>query len=254
MRNKILPILTFTGLLAACNGESKIGEKMENTTPKESMVQVNKLTAAEKNENWQLLFDGQSTEGWRGYNQAELPANWIVEEGTLKSLGKGGDVGGDIVYGEEAFGNFELYLEWKISEGGNSGIFYHVIEGEDFPVAYHTGPEYQLIDQLGFPQKLEDWQSIGGDYGMYAPDFEGAVKPAGEWNHSRIIFTDEEVSYWLNGKKTLSFIPWSADWDKRKAAGKWKDFPNYGKSRSGLIGLQDHGSFIWFKNIKIKKL
>lgn len=218
------------------------------------MVKDNSLTDAEQENNWQLLFDGESTEGWRGYNDEELPSNWVVEDGTLKSLGEGGDLGGDIVYADEEFGNFELYLEWKLAEGGNSGIFYHVVEGEKYPVAYHTGPEYQLIDQLGFPQQLEDWQSIGGDYGMYTPNYEGVVKRTGEWNSSKIIFTEDKVSYWLNGKETLSFVPWSEDWEKRKSAGKWKDFPDYGKARSGLIGLQDHGSFIWFKNIKIKKL
>lgn len=253
MKNLILHLMVGAVVFTSCGGENQ--QTSENTgIAQEDMNKDNTLTAAEKEENWQLLFDGTSTDGWRGFNQDELPENWVVEDGTFKSLGTGGDIGGDIVYGAEEFGEFELYLEWRIAEGGNSGIFYHVVEDEKYPAPYHTGPEYQLIDQIGFPQKLEDWQSIGGDYGMYTPDYEGAVKPAGEWNSSRIIFTEEEVSYWLNGQKTLSFVPWSEDWEKRKAEGKWKDFPDYGTAKSGLIGLQDHGSFIWFKNIKIRKL
>ncbi len=207
-----------------------------------------------KKNDWKFLFNGKSLDGWRSFNGKELPAGWVIEEGTLKSLGQGGDIGGDIVYGSEAFGDFELYLEWKISEAGNSGIFYHVVEGEKYSSAYYTAPEYQLIDQVGFPEKLEAWQSIGGDYGMYNPNFEDALKKVGEWNTSRIVFTKEKVSYWLNGKKTVEFVPWSEDWNLKKNEGKWKDYPDYGKAESGLIGLQDHGSFIWFKNIKIRKL
>lgn len=211
-----------------------------------------------QSEDWQYLFDGSSTEGWRGYNTSDtdsLPEGWIIEGETLKTLGKGGDIGGDIVYGKKKFGEFELSLEWKISKGGNSGIFYHVVEDEKYDAPYYVAPEYQIIDQKGFPTALEPWQSIAGDYGMYPPEYtEEDLKEVGDWNTSRIKFTKEKVTYWLNGKKTLEFEPWSEDWKERKANGKWKDFPDYGSAQSGLIGLQDHGSFTWFKNIKIKEL
>lgn len=204
---------------------------------------------------WVYLFNGTDTDGWRGYNSDSLPGTWVVEEGTLKSLGAGGDIGGDIVYGKQSFENFELSLEWKISEGGNSGVFYHVQEGEQYTSPYQNAPEYQLIDDLGFPQPLEDWQSLGADYAMYAADAEQKiVKAAGEWNTSRIIFTPEKTEYWLNGNKVVSFVPWSEDWMKRKETGKWKDYPDYGMHKKGLIGLQDHGSFIWFRDIKIREL
>ena len=107
---------------------------------------------------WIELFDGKTTDGWRGFNMESIPPNWIVEDGTLKSLGTGGDVGGDIIYGDQQFANFELQLEWKISEGGNSGIFYHVVEDKKYKAPYETGPEYQLIDDLGYPGKLEEWR------------------------------------------------------------------------------------------------
>ncbi len=239
-------LLILLTCLASCKNTPKTGT--ENSKEENA-----KVTESPENE-WKYLFDGESTEGWRGFNENELPESWVVEEGALKSLGKGGDIGGDIVYGSEIFGEFELYLEWKISEGGNSGIFYHVVEGEKYDAAYNSAPEYQLIDQIGFPVKLEPWQSIGADYGMYNPDYEGAINIVGDWNTSRILFSKEKVTYWLNGKKTVEFVPWSEDWNKRKNDGKWKDYPDYGKAESGLIGLQDHGSFIWFRNIKIRKL
>lgn len=238
-------------LVCACSGGKT--ENTENTADGKSAMD-NTLSEAEASQGWQLLFDGKSATGWRGFNQETLPDGWVVEAGTLKSLGQGGDIGGDIVYAAEAFDNFELTLDWKISEGGNSGLFYHVQEGEQYAAAYENSPEYQLIDDIGFPQKLEPWQAVGADYAMYLPSEDKRIRKAGEWNTSRVIFTTEKVEYWLNGAKTLEFVPWSADWEKRKAEGKWKDFPDYGIAKSGLIGLQDHGSFIWFKNIKIKQL
>ncbi|KEO72332.1 glycosyl hydrolase [Anditalea andensis] len=249
--NKILAsALIITIVSTACNE----GKGTADQAAAEPTFQDNTLTDAQKAEGWKLLFDGQNLDGWRGYNQENLPESWVVEEGTLKSLGEGGDIGGDIVYDLQEFGNFELSLDWKIEEGGNSGIFYHIVEGDQYETAYHTAPEFQLIDQEGFPEKLEPWQSLGGDYGMYDPDYEEAMKPAGLWNNARIIFSENKVEYYLNGKKTVEFQPWSEDWRQRKEEGKWKDFPDYGEARSGLIGLQDHGSFIWFKNIKIREL
>jgi hypothetical protein len=204
---------------------------------------------------WIMLFDGTDASAWRSFNGDSLPDGWIIEEGTLKSLGKGGDIGGDIVYGAREFGDFELALEWKISEGGNSGIFYHVKEGEEYPAPYYNAPEYQIVDDLNFPEPLEEWQKLGADYAMYTADpAKKIVKPAGEWNTSRIIFTENRAEYWLNGEMVLSFDPWSEEWTELKETGKWMEYPDYGKYKTGLIGLQDHGSEIWFKNIRIKEL
>lgn len=214
----------------------------------------NVLSLSEVQDGWQLLFDGKTADGWREFNTQESSPDWIVEDGCLKSLGKGGEIGGYIVYGKEEFANFELVLEWKISKGGNSGIFYHIREGEQYGAPYENAPEYQVIDDIDFPQKLEPWQSVGADYAMYFPDTAKIVKPNGEWNESRIRFTPEKVEYWLNGKSTLSFVPWTDDWNKRRLSGKWKDYPDYGKARTGYIGFQDEASVILFKNIKIKRL
>ena len=214
-----------------------------------------------KNE-WISLFDGTSTVGWRAYNGDKLPPQWVIVDDALtfdtESKNEEDFEGGkDIIYAAEEFDNFELSLEWKIPDGGNSGIFYHSKEGYNGP--YEVSPEYQLLDDLKWEEinnaKLEEWQKLGADYAMYSPNPDNKiVKPAGEWNTSRIIFTPENAEYWLNGKKLLSFVPWSEDWNSRKNNGKWKDFPDYGKFKKGYIGLQDHDSPLWFKNIKIKKL
>lgn len=217
------------------------------------------IMATEENEadgsEWNYLFDGTSLTGWRGYNEEKLPLSWLIEEGALKTLGTGGDQGGDIIYGAAKFDNFELSLEWKLTPGGNSGIFYHVVEGTQYHSPYQTGPEYQLIDDDGFGGALEDWQKAACDYAMYTADpVVKKVVPPGEWNTSKIVFTSEKVEHWLNGVKVLEFVPWSEDWENRKMSGKWKDFPDYGLAKTGYIGLQDHGSPCWFRNIKIKKL
>lgn len=247
---KLVLIFLVVASITACKNANE--NKQSETLAKEKSQNA----TGEQQEEWQYLFDGTNADGWRAYNSEDgLPEGWVIEGETLKSLGQGGDIGGDIVYGKEEFGEFELSLEWKISEGGNSGIFYHVVEDKKYDAPYYVAPEYQIIDQKGFPDKLEAWQSIGGDYGMYNPDYnEEDLKEVGEWNTSRIKFTKDKVTYWLNGKKTVEFVPWSDDWEKRKTEGKWKDFPDYGTARKGLIGLQDHGSFTWFKNIKIRKL
>ncbi len=222
---------------------------------KETEETTEAIDESDSASDWISLFDGTTTEGWRAFNGTSLPPNWVIEDGSLKSLGTGGDIGGDIVYGTGEFDNFELKLEWKISEGGNSGIFYHVQEGEKFKAPYENAPEYQVLDDIGFPEPLKDWQMVGADYAMHSADpAKKVVKPAGEWNTTRIVFTPEKVEHWLNGAKIVAFKPWSEEWFAKKASSKWKDYPEYGMAKSGLIGIQDHGSFIWYKNIMIKTL
>ena len=228
------------------------------------LITLNSCNTASKTDKdeWIYLFDGSSTEGWRAYNGEALPAQWVIKDGCLtfdteKRLESEKQGGNDIIYAAEEFENFELYLEWKLPEGGNSGVFYHLKEGYAGPP--EVSPEYQLLDDLKWEEinhaKLAEWQKTAADYAMTVPDTtQKIVKPAGEWNTTRIRFTPELVEHWLNGKKVLSFVPWSEDWYQKKAAGKWKDAPDYGKYKTGFIGLQDHDSPLWFRNIKIKKL
>jgi Domain of Unknown Function (DUF1080) len=149
----------------------------------------------------------------------------------------------------DQYGSFELEFDWKVAPNANSGLLYHVLETH--PSSYETGPEYQLIDDLGYKGKLEDWQKSGADYAMHPP-LKMASKPAGEFNHTRLVVDAAHVEQWLNGVKVADFVAWTPEWEKLKSAGKWKDYPDYGIARKGYLALQDHGGGIWFKNIKIK--
>ena len=222
------------------------------------------LTAcnSKKDSDWIYLFDGETTEGWRAYNGETIPDKWAAVDGNLTfdtelKLEEEWSGGGDIIYHKEQFEYFELYLEWKLPKGGNSGVFYHVQEGYNAP--YEISPEYQILDDEGWEEinnaKLESWQKSGADYAMYEPNIDNkSLNPAGEWNSSRIIYTKEKAEHWLNGKLLLSFVPYSEDWYSKRNSGKWDDFPDYGKFKNGYIALQDHDTPIWFRNIKIKKL
>jgi len=212
----------------------------------------NSLSSAEKAAGWTLLFDGKSLNGWRMY-QNKAADCWGAKNGEIYCKGSEkdkSDLRADLVTTEQ-YENFELSIDWKIAPAGNSGIMYHVTE--DNYAAYLSGPEYQLIDDVGFPEKLEDWQKTASDYAMYTA-IPGHAKPVGQFNTTKIVVNGSHREHWLNGVKVLEFEAWSDDWNKRKAAGKWKDTPAYGMAKKGYICLQDHGSGVWFKNIKIRKL
>ncbi len=214
----------------------------------------NSLSKKEIKQGWHLLFDGNTMEGWKGYNSDKMFSCWSVSNGELVCLGEGGSVtSGDIITVSE-FDNFELSLEWSISHAGNSGIFYHVLEGQKYHAAYETAPEYQLIDDAGWPDKLADWQKTGADYAMTNTIKDKKLMPAGEWNTSRIIYNKGHVEHWLNGIKVVEFQAYSPEWEKLKSSGKWKDYPDYAISKTGHIGLQNHGSGVKFRDIKVRKL
>jgi hypothetical protein len=211
----------------------------------------NQLTSTEIKDGWKLLFDGETTNGWRNFGKSTLNEGCEVQDGNLVILGKGGEMGGDIVTVDQ-YEDFELYLEWAISPGGNSGIFFHVLE-EGYSGPYETGQEYQLIDDVGFPDKLEEWQKTGADYAMHIAESK-TLKSVGEFNSSKIIVKDGMVEHWLNEQKIVSYELWTDEWKSLVKNGKWKDYPAYGLARKGYIGLQNHGSEIKFRNIKIRNL
>jgi hypothetical protein len=214
----------------------------------------NILTNKEAKRGWQLLFDGNTLNGWKGYNCDKVFDCWSVANGELVCKGEGGsETAGDIITASE-FGDFELSIEWNISTAGNSGIFYHVVENVQYHAAYETGPEYQVIDDLGWPGGLADWQKTAADYAMYPAKSNKKLMPIGEWNQTRIVYKKQHVEYWLNGTKVVEFEAYSPEWKKKKDEGKWKDFPGYAVSDKGHIGLQNHGSGVKFRNIKIRKL
>lgn len=243
VRFLFISILLFLGMNGfLCNAQ----EVVEKQTS-----QINQLSDQEIKDGWKLLFDGQTTNGWRNFNEEKVNDGWQVDEGNLVALGKGGDLGGDIIT-IDRYEDFELSIDWAISKGGNSGVFFHVLEGA-YPTVYASGPEYQIIDDEGYPDQLEDWQKTGADYAMYNPS-DKTLKPVGEFNNSRIKVVDKKVEYWLNDIKVVEYELWSEDWKNRVQNSKWKDYPGYGLARNGCIGLQDHGSVVMYRNIKIRDL
>ncbi|WP_232214797.1 DUF1080 domain-containing protein [Asinibacterium sp. OR53] len=200
---------------------------------------------------WISLFDGKTLKGWRTY-QNRPSGSWSVSNGALycKANKEGNQQHADLMT-EGEFENYEFSIDWKIAPKANSGIIYMV--NEKYGASYESGPEYQLIDDAGYPEKIEDYQKTGANYAMDAPVVD-ATRPAGEWNHTRIIVNKGHVAHWLNGKKVVEYELWSDSWKAHKAAGKWKDKEGYGMSKMGHIALQDHGGEAWFKNIKIRKL
>ena len=214
-----------------------------------------------KDSDWIYMFDGKTTDGWRGYNNETMPKKWEVINGELTfntelKLEKDWNGGNDIIYYKEQFENFELYLEWKLPKGGNSGVFYHVQEGYNAP--HNISPEYQILDDDGWEEinnaKLKNWQKAGANYGMHEPNISKKLNPSGQWNSSRIIHDNNKVEHWLNGKIILSFFKDSDDWNKKRNSEIFRDKTDYGKFKKGYIALQDHDTPIWFRNIRIKKL
>lgn len=252
-KNNLLAMLVLL-LFTVCNSKTK--ENKQQITS-EQQVKGNSLSVQEKQDGWQLLFDGKTTNGWTNFNQKVI-SGWTVEDGCLVGLGLGGDIGGDIVSVKE-YRNFIIKWDWKLGANGNSGVIYHVIEGQQYKAPYETGPEYQMIEDDDFRNPdssqylLEDWQKTAADYAMYIANSNKKVNVR-DWNSSMIRFTKTKAEYWINGKIVVGFVPWSDDWNKRRDSGKWDKFPDYGKASTGKISLQDHGSKVWFKNIKIKEL
>lgn len=210
----------------------------------------NILSKKEIREGWELLFDGHSMEKWKMFNGGEV-IGWKVINGEMHNSGVGSDHGGDIIT-KKPYENFEFVFQWKVAPQSNSGVFFHVQEGLTDAI-YETGPEYQLIDDKGWPGTLEANQYSGANYGMHAPE-NAEVKPLDKWNQSRIIVNNPHVEHWLNGKKVVEYDLWSEEWKSLKAAGKWAESPHYGEAASGHIGIQDHGGLTMFKNLKIREI
>ncbi len=237
-RNLIFCVVVMTATLISCSSSKKAVD--------------NNLSKDEKTQGLKLLFDGKTMNGWRTY-QNKSAESWSVDNGTLHCKGSSANYGAitaDLIT-KDQYENFDLSVDWKISPKGNSGILYMVTE--DNPYSYLSGPEYQILDDKNFPEKLEDWQLTAANYAMN-PAPTAVPNLVGEWNHARIVVNKNHVEHWLNGKKVVEYELYSDDWMKRKMAGKWKDVPTYGQSKKGHITFQNHGSEVWFRNIKIKEL
>ncbi|MGE0771553.1 MAG: DUF1080 domain-containing protein [Cyclobacteriaceae bacterium] len=242
---KSFKIMVVAAVLAACSSSPK-----QEATTSEPEDTNNQLTEAQKAEGWTLLFDGKSMDGWKFFKGR--PANgWKVENGTLHCVAAdSADERNDIMT-EKQYTNFELALEWKIANQGNSGIIYRATEEFDQP--YQSGPEYQLLDDVGYPGTWTEKNMTAANYDMHAPQNKN-LKPVGEWNSTRILVNGNHVEHWLNGSKVVEYELQSEEWKKLKEGSKWKDATGYGMASSGHITLQDHGGEVWFRNIMIKEL
>ncbi len=255
-----ISILFSLILLVSCGtqGNKKAEEEQQEETT-EMKTEPNTLTQSEIDDGWVLLFDGKTTEGWRGYNLDSFPEKgWKVEDGSLHVIGTGkGEAGGggDIIY-DKKFDHFELALEWKVSEGGNSGIFYLAKEIPGTPI-WKSAPEMQILDnEKHIDAKLgkDGNRQAGSLYDLIPADPQNA-NPAGEWNKVKILVYKGTVVHYMNGEPVLEYHLWTDDWKNMVADSKfanWEEFVN--TAQEGYIGLQDHGDDVWFRNIKIKEL
>jgi hypothetical protein len=193
---------------------------------------------------WRSLSDPSA---WRGYKTDTIPSRWTFTDGVLSKTRPVADI-----VTKDDFGDFELELEWKIGEAGNSGIFYRGTEEYDH--IYWSAPEYQLLDNIKASDNKTPLTRAAAVYGLYpAPD--GHVKPVGEWNETRIVARGNHVEHWLNGFLMEQYELLSPDWEAKVKASKFKDWPNYGRSKKGHLALQgDHNGSLAFRNIRIREL
>jgi hypothetical protein len=256
---KSLSLLIFTAVLSvglACtSGESAEGPSDHNT-----------LTSSEQEEGWTLLFNGEDFSNWTGLGRDEIPpGHWEVVDGTIHKV-ESGDVptaedgqpleGGDIMT-TETYRNFELKLEWKTSEGGNSGIKYNVSDSLSTahePQYAALGFEYQLLDDERHPDAEEANHRAGALYDLVAPNDRKSLNPAGEWNSARVVFRGSHGEHWLNGEKVLEYDLDSAHFDSLFTESKYADIDGFRTRRAGHVVLQDHGNDFWFRNVKIREL
>jgi hypothetical protein len=210
-------------------------------------------TPINNKKEWIPLFDGKTTKGWHSYGKTVTGEAWKVENGVLHLAPSKGVNAGDLIT-DESFDDFDLKLEWKISQNGNSGILFFI---QDNPTKYkqiwYTGPEMQILDNEGHSDGLIRKHRAGNLYDLIEGT-EGIEKAVGEWNQVEIINNQGNLSLILNGTTVVSTIVGNDNWKTLIAGSKFKDMPDFAKVTSGHIGLQDHGNEVWFKNIKIRKL
>ena len=198
-------------------------------------------------DKWQKLTGDEARRLWRGWKSPDLPDGWQIDGDVLRKRGEVEDI-----VSRESFGDFELEFEWKVSEGGNAGIFFRGTREYDY--IYWSAPEYQLLDDAKHPDGGNRLTSAAAAYALYAAP-AGVVKPAGEWNQARIVVDGAQVEHWLNGQKVVSYELWSPDWKAKVAASKFAEYPNYGLAKEGLLGIQgDHAGTLELRGMRIRTL
>ncbi len=233
----------MTATAIACGGQTDDGADQDGTAQPAAQV-----AAMAPEAEFTPLFDGTSLDAWRGYKREDVPGGWSIEDGTL-AFDPDGE-GGDLVTRDQ-FGSFELRLDWKVSEGGNSGIFFHVQERLDWP--WMTGPEMQILDNERHADGQSPLTSAGSNYALHGP-VSDVTQPVGEWNEVRLIVDGIQVEHWLNGERVVWYTLWTPEWIEAVQASKFAEMPDYGLARTGHISLQDHGDRVWFRNIRIREI
>lgn len=222
-------------------------------------AQINTLTPKEIRQGWKLLFDGKTMNGWRGAYLDSLPTKgWEVKDGVLIVEPSGGGeaaFGGDIVTIDE-YSSFELSLDFKLTEGANSGIKYFVTEALPKTPGSAIGLEYQILDDAKHPDAklgINGNRTLASLYDLL-PAHDKKPNPIGQWNHARIVVKGTHVEHWLNGNKVLSYERGGTLFLEHKAVSKFKDRAGFGEAASGHILLQDHGNQVFYRNIKLRIL
>ncbi len=212
-----------------------------------SVTAANALTPKEREEGWELLFDGRTPAGWRGFKAEGFPEKgWAVEDGALHVQGGGGDI-----VTAKSYQDFELRFEWKVAPGANSGVMYRVSEEHQYP--WETGPEYQVLDDERHADGKDPRTSAASLYALFPPEGK-ASRPPGEWNSARILVVGNRVEHWLNGAKVVACEFASARWKELVGASKFATMPGFGAEPAGRIALQDHGDEVWYRSLAIRDL
>lgn len=244
------------GILAGCGSSPEKVETPEiknDTVVMTTETPVNTITDAEKNEGWQLLFNGTSKAGWHGYLQ-KSDSNWkVIDSSLVLDVPEGASSTGVDLTSDEEFSSFHLKVEWKISTNGNSGILFGVKESPEFGASYVTGPEMQVLDNNGHPDAKIKKHRAGDLYDLISSSVE-TVKPAGEWNQAEIILKDSALELKLNGSSVVTTTLWNENWKKLVTGSKFVEWPAFGTFKSGRIVFQDHGNKVYYRNIKLRKL
>ncbi|GAB3257753.1 DUF1080 domain-containing protein [Larkinella harenae] len=200
---------------------------------------------------WVTLFDGKTLNGWHSYLKPEASPKWKVERKCLVLTEKGA---GDLLTDRE-YGDFELALEWKISEGGNSGIIYHVHESSAFKTADQSGLEMQVLDNERHPNAKQGADRTAGSlFDLFAPNHTAVCRPAGQWNKVRLVVRQGKAEHYLNNRKIVEYVIDGPEWERRISNSKFKNWANFGTYSRGHIALQDHGDRVWYRRIRIREL
>ncbi len=239
--------------LAACGGAEDAVPEADTAAP--ATPAHNTLSAAESAAGWQLLFDGTSTNGFRGYGRDDMPDSWTATNGELGLAASSGNMdGGDIISIAE-FTDFELVFDFKVGPEGNSGVFFRVKEADGAGL-WQVAAEYQVLDDPAYIAMgtMDMTTHLTGDNYEFHEAEVRPLNPTGEWNTGRIVVQGNRVEHWLNGQRTVAYELYSDDWNERLAAGKFSVEEHYARAPMGSIGFQDHGTPVWYRNVKIRPI